>query len=318
MPARLNILLVDDQPENLLALEAVLEGLGHNLVRAASGRAALRHLLQQDFAVILLDIAMPDLDGFETARLIRERERTRATPILFLTAAYKTEEMVARGYAVGAVDYLLKPFVPEILRAKVSVFLELAAARQQLEEEIQQRQRAEAALRQSAAEIRDLYNRAPCGYHSLGPDGVLLAINDTELSWLGYELDELVGRKKFFDLLTPAGRELFSRSFPRFKEQGQVRDLEFELVRKDGSLLPVLVSAVAVYDEQGNCRYSRSTVFDHTERRRAELAIQQLNATLQTRAVQLEAANQELESFSYSVSHDLRARCGTWKASSIC
>jgi two-component system, sensor histidine kinase and response regulator len=123
---KLSILLVDDQPENLLALEAVLEDLGENLVKASSGREALRCLLNQDFAVILLDVQMPDLDGFETAALIRERQRSSYTPIIFLTAAHRNETHVSHGYSLGGVDYILKPIEPEILRSKVAVFVELA------------------------------------------------------------------------------------------------------------------------------------------------------------------------------------------------
>ncbi len=123
---KLNILLVDDQPENLLALEAILEDLDENLVKASSGREALRCLLNQDFAVILLDVQMPDLDGFETAELIRERLRSSYTPIIFLTAAHTNETHVSHGYSLGGVDYILKPIEPEILRSKVAVFVELA------------------------------------------------------------------------------------------------------------------------------------------------------------------------------------------------
>jgi len=120
-----NILLVDDQPANLLALQAMLEDLGQNLVQARSGEEALRHLLHDDFAVILLDVRMPGLDGYQTARLIRGRDRSRYTPIIFLTA-YETPDLpVATAYALGAVDYLVKPLVPEIIRAKVSGFVEL-------------------------------------------------------------------------------------------------------------------------------------------------------------------------------------------------
>ena len=117
------ILLVDDRIENLLALEAVLSDLGQTLVRAQSGEEALRWLLNQDFAVILLDVSMPDMDGFETASLIRERERSRYIPIIFITAAFNTQPMQLKGYAVGAVDYLYKPLEPEILRSKVAVFV---------------------------------------------------------------------------------------------------------------------------------------------------------------------------------------------------
>jgi signal transduction histidine kinase len=121
-----NILLVDNEPGGLLALEAILEPLGQKLITARSGEEALRQLLAHDFALILLDIQMPELDGFQTAALIRERERSRHTPIIFLTASYESEVQVFRGYAVGAVDYVFKPLRPEILRSKVSVFVELA------------------------------------------------------------------------------------------------------------------------------------------------------------------------------------------------
>jgi two-component system, sensor histidine kinase len=129
-PAR--ILLVDDRPENLLALEAILEPLNQRLVRATSGTEALRHLLSRDFAVILLDVQMPGLNGFETARIIKSRERTRYIPIIFLTAISTDESLVFRGYSMGAVDYIAKPFQPDVLRSKVGVFVELHRKRQQL------------------------------------------------------------------------------------------------------------------------------------------------------------------------------------------
>jgi serine phosphatase RsbU (regulator of sigma subunit) len=119
------ILMVDDQPSNLLALEAVLGDLGHVLVKAQSGEEALKCLLRDDFAVILMDVFMPGIDGFETAELIRQRDRSRFTPIVFMTAIGKSDTHVSRGYSVGAVDYLFKPIVPEILQAKVIAFVDL-------------------------------------------------------------------------------------------------------------------------------------------------------------------------------------------------
>ena len=122
---KVKILLVDDQPNNLLALEAVLTDPKYSLVKAHSGQEALRHLLREDFALILLDVMMPGMDGFETAELIRRRERTRYTPIIFVTAIGRSDAHVARGYSAGAVDYLFKPLVPEILKSKVAAFVEL-------------------------------------------------------------------------------------------------------------------------------------------------------------------------------------------------
>ena len=120
-----DILIVDDRAENLLALEAILEPLHQHLVRASSGEEALRRLLERDFALILLDVQMPRMNGFETARLIKSRERTKYIPIIFLTAISKEEAYVYEGYSVGAVDYLFKPFQPEILRSKVAAFVDL-------------------------------------------------------------------------------------------------------------------------------------------------------------------------------------------------
>ncbi|MFP5317498.1 MAG: sensor histidine kinase [Acidimicrobiia bacterium] len=143
------VLMVDDRPDNLLALEAVLEPLGADLVRAGSGEEALRHLLASDYAVIILDVQMPGMDGFETARLIKAREKTRYVPIIFLTAISGEAEHHLQGYRTGAVDYVYKPFNPEALRTKVGVFLSLWRQAQVVE-----RQRAE--LARQLAEVERL------------------------------------------------------------------------------------------------------------------------------------------------------------------
>ncbi|MDQ6735749.1 MAG: response regulator, partial [Nitrospirota bacterium] len=155
-----HILLVDDQPENLLALESVLAHLDQHLVKANSCGEALRYVLEQDFAVILLDVRMPGTDGFETATLIRARERSKHVPIIFLTALGTNEAEMIRGYSLGAVDYLFKPFIPEVLISKVAVFVDLFQMRDQvrqqardlgitnqhLEQEIIERKRAEVEI----------------------------------------------------------------------------------------------------------------------------------------------------------------------------
>ena len=126
------ILMVDDRPENLLALEAILQGLGHELIKASSGEEALKCLLTTDVAVILLDVQMPGMDGFETAAHVKRREKTRDIPILFLTAIDGEAHQAFRGYAAGGVDYLAKPFDPWLLKAKVGVFVELYDKRSDL------------------------------------------------------------------------------------------------------------------------------------------------------------------------------------------
>jgi signal transduction histidine kinase/CheY-like chemotaxis protein len=144
----INILLVDDRTENLLALESILGDLGHNLIMANSGGEALKYLLQQDFAVILLDVQMPGLDGFETAELIRGRERSQHTPIIFLTALDRSDARVFKGYSVGAVDFLFKPFMPHVLRSKIAVFVDLfrkTLTVQRQAEELEQRVRERTA-----------------------------------------------------------------------------------------------------------------------------------------------------------------------------
>ena len=165
-PDTVKILLVDDKAENLVALEAVLDGLGQQLVKAQSGKEALRACLENYYAAILLDVKMPDMDGFETAAMIREREQSKDTPIIFLTAL-KSEEHLFRGYYMGAVDYLYKPIVPEVLRSKVAVFVDLSRKNailkrnsdaleqknEQLRQEISERMRAESDVRRLNAEL---------------------------------------------------------------------------------------------------------------------------------------------------------------------
>src|SRR3954453_20841024 len=166
-----NILIVDDMPEKIMTIEATLEELDQNIVKAYSGREALRCLLKDDFAVILLDVNMPEMDGFEAAALIRERRRSEHTPIIFITA-YKDDVQMAKGYSLGAVDFISTPIEPEVLRTKVGVFVDLyqktetireqAAHRVQLAREQAARHVAERAMRRSAllAEASRLLSRS--------------------------------------------------------------------------------------------------------------------------------------------------------------
>ena len=148
MDDKAKILLVDDREENLIALEAILSSLDQDLVRARSGEEALKALLTDEYAVILLDVVMPGMDGFETARDIKRRKKTRDLPIIFLTAVNSDPDYAFRGYAAGAVDFISKPFDPWVLRAKVSVFVELHNKNKQLREQT-------ALLREQAALLRE-------------------------------------------------------------------------------------------------------------------------------------------------------------------
>ena len=135
MPEKAKILLVDDRAENIVALEAILSSLNQVLVPARSGDAALKALLSDEFAVILLDVLMPGMDGFETAAHIKRRQRTRDIPIIFLTARNAEPDYAFRSYSAGAVDYIAKPFDPWVLRAKVSVFVDLYMKNRQLSDQ---------------------------------------------------------------------------------------------------------------------------------------------------------------------------------------
>ncbi|HZH76563.1 MAG TPA: response regulator, partial [Archangium sp.] len=156
------VLLVDDHPTNLVTLEAVLAPLGVPVVKAISGEQALRCLLREDFAVILLDAMMPGIDGFETARLIRQRERHRDTPIIFMSAVHQDESHIIRGYVEGAVDYVTKPFDPEVMRAKVGLFVALFEKDRQLKERAVRlrEEQAELLAREHAALVDAALQRA--------------------------------------------------------------------------------------------------------------------------------------------------------------
>lgn len=148
--------------------------------------------------------------------------------------------------------------------------------------DVTERRRTKEQLRKSSEEISDLYNHAPCGYHSLDKDGNIRMMNDTELSWLGYTRDEVIGKIKWPDLLSPASLETFRKSFQQLMQRGFVSDIESELIRKDGTTFTGLVNASAIYDAAGNFVMSRSTVVDITERNRAARRLQELSAHLQT------------------------------------
>jgi signal transduction histidine kinase len=154
-----SILIVDDDQGNLMALQELLRGLGQKLVLANSGEEALRCVLKDDFAVILLDARMPGVDGFEAAKLIRERPRSRHTPIIFITGAYEDVGSVFRGYEVGAVDYIVKPLDPQVLKSKISVFIELDAKNAALTREVAERMLTEERLRESEENLRALAAR---------------------------------------------------------------------------------------------------------------------------------------------------------------
>jgi len=184
---------------------------------------------------------------------------------------------------------------------------ELEELNLELQNQIEERIQIEQEIRKYADEVNDLYNNAPCGYHSLDKEGLIIRINDTELKWIGYSREEVVNKLHFTDIISEKSKKVFEKNFKEFLNRGWVNNLEFDVIKKDGSILPVMVNATAVRDENGNFIMSRSTMFDITEIRKSREIIELLNKDLAKRANELEIAYKELESFSYSISHDLKA-----------
>jgi PAS domain S-box-containing protein len=207
-------------------------------------------------AMSVADITHPDdmAQNLERARELLAGEIDR----------FRTEERIIRkDGAVGWIDLSVSVVNPG---GKPSYFLGII-------QDITARKAAEEALVRHTALVRDLYDNAPCGYHSLDPEGRFVQVNRTELAWLGYTREEMLGGMKFTDLLTPASQETFRQNFPGFKERGWARDIEYDLVRRDGTILSVLLNATAVQDDAGHYVMSRSTMVDITERRRAQEAL---------------------------------------------
>ena len=199
---KVNILMVDDQPAKLLSYEVILRELDENLIKAGSGRA-LEHLLKTNIAVVLMDVSMPELDGFELAELIRQHPRYQQTAIIFISAVHMTDLDRLKGYAHGAVDYISVPVVPDLLRAKVRVFAELYRKTQQLarlNHELEQRVAERTAaleastvrLRDSEASLRAIFDNAGIGISVLNQDTGILQVNPTMQEMFGYTEAELL------------------------------------------------------------------------------------------------------------------------------
>lgn len=234
MAEPVNILLIDDHEANLLALEVVLEPLGLNLVKAGSGHDALRFLREDDFAVVLLDVRLDGMNGFEVAQRIRSQERSQHVPIIFLTA-YESEDFPpAKAYVLGAVDYLVKPVVPEILRAKVAVFIDLFQ---------------NARLRQSERRLRALLANAWDGISLLDRDGTIVENIPDNLHRLGYRRDEFVGHNGF-QFLHPDDLSAVAKTMGQLLQApGTKATIPYRLRRKDGSWCWVEAIGVNLLDD---------------------------------------------------------------------
>jgi PAS domain S-box-containing protein len=306
------ILMVDDTPDKLLALEAALSDLGETVVKAESGSEALRLVLKRDFAVILLDINMPGMDGFETASLIRQRKSSAHTPIIFITSFSTADVEVYRGYSLGAVDYLFTPVTPEVLRSKVSVFVELAKKNREIqrqaealrraEEEKLQRKLDETNARLEWETRRNHFFRLSIELLAISNyEGVFTQTNPTWQKSLGYAENELHGHA-LQEFIHPEDIGPTNEIIGNILRAETSLYFENRFRAKDGGYR-WLGWTIAPFAAEGLLYiFAR----DMTERRERENEIRRLNGDLEQRTLSLQLLNQELESFSYSLAHDLR------------
>ncbi|BAY93056.1 MULTISPECIES: hybrid sensor histidine kinase/response regulator [unclassified Tolypothrix] len=306
MPSELpvNILLVDDHSENLLALEAILQGLGQNLVRATSGAQALRCLLNQDFAVILLDVQMPEMDGFETATLIRQRERSRHTPIIFLTAFSTNDSMVFKGYSLGAVDYLFKPIEPEILKSKVAAFVDLFQKTAKIERQANQLAALNADLRKSEEQFRSLSACSPVGIFLTDIDSNCTYTNPRYQSILDISDEDCLGTG-WLRSLRPEDRDRIFADWSAAAQQGKEYYSEFSIVTATGTVRWLTLRSSPMLSNEGTVIGYVGTVEDISDRKQAEEERAKLIRE-QAALKEAEATNRMKDEFLATLSHELR------------
>jgi PAS domain S-box-containing protein len=319
------ILIVDDRPENLLALEAILEPLGQILVRAGSGDEALRKLLAHDVAMILLDVQMPGINGFETAKLIKSRERTKFIPIIFLTAISKDEEYIFEGYSAGAVDYMAKPFNPDILRSKVSVFVDLYQKQRQLAAQqhlLAEGERRELELRhmreiyESEARFSEIVGSAMDAIVAFDADGVVTLFNAAAQRMFATPIDSTVQHnvRDFFPESLP--QDLLDRicthtdavdpQAPAMGSPATDGALSLMGARASGEQFPVEATASCL-DTRGKKTYTL-IVRDISERKRAEDELQTQAKSLARAMSELKALNDELAERQQELERAMAAR----------
>jgi PAS domain S-box-containing protein len=286
----INILIVDDDPKNLTVLETVLDNPGYRLVKAESGDQALLALVSEEFALLILDIRMPGMNGLELAQLIKERKKTARVPIIFLTAFYEDQDQhMLIGYGAGAVDYLQKPVNPAILRSKVAVFADLHNKNRALLVEVAERRRAQEqlhelnatleqrvserteALRRSERNLSEFFDNASVGLHWVGPDGIIIKVNQAELDLLGYSREEYVGRHiAEFHIDQPAIQDILERLASR----ETLREYPARIRCKDGSIRDVLINSNVLFEDD-EFIHTRCFTRDITAHKRAEEALRE-------------------------------------------
>ena len=317
------ILLVDDRPENLLALEAILEPLGHDMVRANSGEEALRQVLVSDFAVILLDVQMPGINGFETAKLIKSRERSKYTPIIFLTAISKEDAFVFEGYSVGAVDYMFKPFHPDVLRSKVAVFVDLYLKTEQLKHQEQLLRESEkreielrhmARLLESEARMAEIVGSAMEAIVTFDQEQHVTLFNAAAERMFGLPAEEAIGGPVSRLFATPHDAQALERICDSARSAGK-RDADpaepphsesMTGVRTSGEEFPIEASLSCL--ELPAERVYTVIARDVSERKKAEEALRQQAVALARSTAELKAVNEELHLRQVELENAMSAR----------
>ena len=292
-----NILMVDDQPGKLMSYEVILKELGENLIQARSAREALDHLLRQDIAVVLMDVSMPEIDGFELADMMRQHPRFQKTAIIFISAVHLTDLDRIRGYKSGAVDYISVPVIPELLRAKVSVFAELHRKNRQLERlnrELEQRvaERTE-QLYESEHQFRTLANSIPQLAWMADAQGSIFWYNQRWYDFIGTLPGEMP-KWGWRNVQHPDYADRVIQQLERSRQAEQPWEDTFPLLSKEGEYRWFLARAVPIRDSQGNLVRWFGTSTDISAQIAAEEQIRSLNAQLQERVAELEAIMQVL------------------------
>ena len=273
-----NILVVDDRPEGILAVQAVLDSQKYNIVTAASGNEALKHLLNHEFAVILLDVQMPIMNGFETASLIRTREKTKDVPIIFMSAINQDEQYVYQGYEVGAVDYLLKPFDPYILRSKVSIFVDLYHKNKLIK--IQADKLRETEARAHAQEIdriefsslkryENLADSIPQIVFRLESDGSYNFFNKVWFEYTGSSVNHCLGLG-WMSLIHSDDLICLTEILSKESDESQSGECECRIIDKNGDIRWHLIRIHYEYDSQGTTGYLIGTATDIEDRKQIE------------------------------------------------
>lgn len=297
--------MVDDHPENLLALQAVLDSPEYRLVKAKNGMEALKLLLKEEFHLVLLDVFMPGLNGFETAAMIRERAKTRHIPIIFITAVNKSDSDAARGYSLGAIDYIIKPFDPDILRSKVATLMEVTykgsdllrrveSIRESEQEAIERFARLEKA---SQERYRNLANAIPHILWISNSDGRIDFFNQQWFAYTGLTFEESEGWR-WQNVIHPEDLPVYLDRWNQTSEEGAPFEVQCRLKRDDGVYRWHLIRAVPE-KEGGNIVGWLATSTDMDDQKRSEQVLRQKTA-------EAEEGSRIKSEFVSNVSHELR------------